>query len=77
MAIASGIHLNDGRVGFEQAGRPSGICESWNVPVAEAWRRRISDRHRFACHLVFCAEVFQDTLNEADLVRRLARGWAT
>ena len=48
------------------------VAESWNLPVAVAWRRQDIFDHthpNFACHLAFnVPPVFRDTLNEADLV---------
>ena len=67
------ILVAGGQVGFE-AGRKAlrRVAESWNLPVAVAWRRQDIFDHshpNFACHLAFnLPPVFKDTLNEADLV---------
>jgi len=67
------VLIAGGQVGFEE-GRAAlkQVSESWNLPVAVAWRRQDLFDHthpNFACHLAFnVPPVFKDTLNEADLV---------
>ena len=67
------ILIAGGQVGFD-AGRIAlrNLAESWDLPVAVAWRRQDIFDHthpNFACHLAFnLPPVFRDTINEADLV---------
>jgi len=48
------------------------VSETWNIPVATAWRHQdlFNTNHpNFSCHLAFnMPPIFKDTLNESDLI---------